>query len=181
MPTKTLRIATPVGELEFIAEAAVESNSQLSLNVAPFEPSLPKGMSVAGCYSALLRIKTPQIGTDIHLKAQLQSTASIEFGPETGEGLEAQAWYNMQSMLLIGTEDAIELKARLRERIVISNDTFEYSANSLSIRIQTALKTDALSFHLIVAWNSLPEPMDSSCWFAVDQKHCAVTAAFSEM
>ncbi len=176
MSSVTLRITTPIGEIEFVAEADVESTSQLSLSAAPFEPSLPDGMSVAGCYGVLLHIHSSQAATDVQFKAQLHTTVSLEHGAETGEGLEAQAWYGQQYVLLVGTEDAECLQARLRERIEVSNDSFTYSANSLSVRVTRALEADSFSLHFVVAWNELPEPQDCSCWYAVDQQHRAIAA-----
>ncbi len=176
MKSSALRITTPIGELEFTADADVKTTSQLNLSAAPFAPLLPNEMSVAACYGVLLHIHTSQTTTDIHFKARLHPTVPLEHGAETGEGLEAQAWYGKEYVLLVGSEDAEFLQARLRERIVVSKHSFSYSENSLSVRISRLPKTETLSLHFIVAWNEFPEPHDCSCWYAVDQPHIAIAA-----
>lgn len=180
MSSATLRIATPIGELEFVAETDVESTSQLSLSAAPLEPSMPNGMSVAACYGVLLHIQAPQAATDVLFKAQIHSTAPLKHGAETGEGLEAQAWYGHRYVLLVGTEDAEFLLARLRGRIVVSNESFAYSASSLSVRVARVPEANSLSLHFVVAWNELPEPQDCSCWYAVDQPHGAIASTLGQ-
>ncbi len=179
MKSSALRITTPIGELEFIADADVENTSQLNLSAAPFAPSLPNGMSVTACYAILLHLHASQATTDIHFKVRLHPTVPLEHGAETGEGLEAQAWYSKKYVLLVGSEDAEFLQGRLRERIIVSKDSFSYSENSISVRISCSPKTETLSLHFIVAWNELPEPYDCSCWYAVDQPHNTIGATIN--
>lgn len=176
MKSSALRITIPLGELEFTADADLETTSQLNLSAAPFAPSLPNGMSVTACYAVLLHVHASQATTDIHFKVRLHSTVPLEHGAETGEGLEAQAWYSKKYVLLVGTEDAEFLQARLREHIIVSKDSFSYSENSISVRVSRLPKTETLSLHFIVAWNEFPEPHDCSCWYAVDQPHGAIAA-----
>ena len=175
----SLRITTPIGELEFVAEADALPEAPLSLNAAPFEPALPDGMSVAACYGVLLHIHASHTSNNIHFKTQLHPAVSLEHSAETGQGLEAQAWYGQQYVLLVGTEDIEFLQARLQDRIVVSGSSFAYSDNSLSVRISCVPESGSLSFHFIVAWNELPEPEDCSCWYAVDQAHDVIAHSIS--
>nr|WP_315466550.1 hypothetical protein [uncultured Undibacterium sp.] len=179
MKSSALRINTPIGELEFTADADVETTSQLNLSAAPFAPSLPNEMSVTACYGVLLHIHASQATTGIHFKARLHPTVPLEHGAETGEGLEAQAWYGDEYVLLVGTEDAEFLQARLREHIIVSKDSFSYSENSISVRVSHLPKAETLSLHFIVAWNEFPEPHDCSCWYAVDQPHNTIGATIN--
>lgn len=179
MSSVSLRITTPLGEIEFVAEAGVVSESQLTLKAISLVPSLPNGMSVAACYGVLLQIPALDAATTFHLKAQLHPTASLENGMETGEGLEAQGWRGQRHVLLVGTEDAEFLKARLHERNALVDTQFTYSTDSLSVRVSRAFGNDPLSLHFIMAWNELPEVQDCSCWYAVDQSHSTIVAAIT--
>lgn len=181
MSRATLRLPTPLGDLEFSAEAHIEPTLTLSLNSVEFEPSLPDGMSIAACYAVVLHINTPREAVEIQFKAQLHSTIPLKHGAETGEGLDAQAWYNKQFVLLVGTEDAEALTARLQQRITFNSDEypFTYSENFLSVQVTCLPSANPLSLHFVAAWNELPEPQDCSCWFAVDQRHIDIAAALA--
>ena len=173
----TQSITTPLGVLEFIGEADVESATQLSLSAATFIPSLPDGMVVAACYGVFFQVCPSNAEINVHFKAQLHSTREVEYGAETGEGLEAQAWRGERYVVLVGTEDAEFLQARLRECAVVSNDSFAYSARSISVSLTVGRGTGPSSLHFVVAWNELPEPKEGSCWYAVDQQHNVIAAS----
>lgn len=128
-------------------------------------------MSVAGCFSAVLNLYADSAINNLCFAAHLRSSEPIAFDPETGEGLEAQSFSNSKYVLLVGSEDREFLSMRLPNSIVLPDDPFTYTAESLSIEIaEIPVKTN-LSLHFIIAWNPLPEPQDCSCWFAVDQPH----------
>ena len=43
--------------------------------------------------------------------------------------------------------------------------------NKITIEIEDLKENKELSLHFIIAWNSLPEPVECSCWYAVDVPH----------
>jgi hypothetical protein len=43
--------------------------------------------------------------------------------------------------------------------------------NKITMEIEDFKENKELSLHFVIAWNSLPEPTDCSCWYAVDVPH----------
>ena len=41
----------------------------------------------------------------------------------------------------------------------------------ITIEVEDFKQDKELSLHFVIAWNSLPEPVDCSCWYAVDVPH----------
>ncbi len=167
-------IVTPLGDLEFLVRVEDVPPVEVSLRAAPLRPTIPLGMSVLGCYGVVLQItaSTPVYG--LNFKASLKMMPSVSSGPATGEGLEAQEWISDDYVMLVGTEDADYLRARLPGAIVLPDNPFTYSHDSLSIRVSAIPPAASLSLHFVVAWNRLPELVEPSCWFAVDQLHSRV-------
>ena len=177
MKTEIHRLDTPLGRFDIFA--SYETNDQETgshpIKVVPFNPDLPNGMSVSGCYSAVLSLIAESKISNLRFTARLNAFGpTITAGPATGEALEAQSFSTSQFIALVGTEDFNYLSARLSKHIVLPKDPFIYTPESLSIQITEVPAAINLSLHFIVAWNSLPEPKDCSCWFAVDQPHEAL-------
>jgi hypothetical protein len=177
MPEPSVRIQTPLGNLEFLIESADTPSLGACIHAASFQPEIPPGMSVLACYGVVLQIGSPNTVSDLKFKAILKPSSEINVGAATGEGLEAQDWDNQRSVMLVGTEDLEYLKARLHHSIVLPDNPFTYSAKSLSIHIAEIPAGVSVSLHFVVAWNDLPETVESSCWFAVDQSHTSILSA----
>lgn len=171
MPLRSTLIKTPLGELEFSVDADGALPAGTSLNTAPLKPRIPPGMCVLACYGVVLRIKASTPVNNVTFKAFINAASSASGGPATGEGLEAQEWANGDYVMLIGTEDFDYLRTRLPSMIDLPANPFTYSNDSLSVRVNKIPQGETLTLHFIVAWNKLPEPVDLSCWFAVDQPH----------
>ena len=171
--TETHHLDTPLGRFYIFAtyEANSQQNCSHNIKVVPFNPTLPSGMSVSGCYSAVLSLISESKISNVCFTARLNTIEPIAAGPETGEALEAQSFSTSRFIALVGTEDLNSLAARLSKNIVLPKDLFTYKLDSFSIQIIEVPAAIKLSLHFIVAWNSLPEPQNCSCWFAVNQLH----------
>ena len=177
MPQPSVCIQTPLGNLEFLTESADSPTIGACIHAALFQPEIPPGMSVLACYGVVLQVDAPNIVSDLKFKAILKPNSKINGGAATGEGLEAQDWNNQNWVILVGTEDLEYLKARLHHSIIFPDFPFIYSAESLSIHIAKIPAGESVSLHFVVAWNALPEAVESSCWFAVDQSHISILSA----
>ncbi len=177
MPPPSTLIKTPLGALEFMLGTGSAPPAEASLKTVSLRPKIPPGMSVLACYGVILQIKTSAAVDGLSFKASLRPTPLVRGGPATGEGLEALEWTNNDYVMLVGTEDTDYLQARLNTTIALPDNPFTYSNDSLSILIGEIQPNRSLSLHFIVAWNKLPESVESSCWFAVDQPHVTVLGA----
>ncbi len=167
-------IETPLGDLVISARRAAPAGN-LSLRSGVFEAQLPSGMSVAGCLAVVLHLAAGS-ESQVNFEATLHASESVQSGPETGEGLEAQSWRGDDHLVLVGTEDAELLRARAGAEIRLTNAAFTYSPSSFAVSFVHAGQT-AIELHFLIAWNALPEPQDCSCWYAVDQPHARVLTA----
>lgn len=174
MPQTPVRIRTPLGNVAFQVDPAGIPAPGVSIVAAPFQPKIPHGMSVLACYGVVLQVNVPRPVVDLRFQAFLEPTSAASSGASTGEGLEALEWTGENTVMLIGTEDREYLERRLADGIVLPDDPFIYSPDSLSIHIAQIPSGQLLSLHFVVAWNELPETVAPSCWFAVDQPHHSV-------
>lgn len=174
MPQTPVQIRTPLGNLEFQVEPAGIPAPAMSIVAAPFQPKMPHGMSVLACYGVVLQVNVPKPLVDLRFHSFLEPTSVASSGASTGEGLEALEWTGQNTVMLIGTEDREYLERRLPHGIVLPDDPFTYSPESLAIHIAKIPSGQLLSLHFVVAWNELPETVAPSCWFAVDQPHNSV-------
>jgi hypothetical protein len=177
MSQPSTRIETPLGSLEFLTEFSEAASRGHSLVIAPIQPMLPLGMSVAACFCVLLSVQAGDAPASVLFSAKLRPNAPVTAGAETGQGLEAQVWRSPLHVLSVGTEDAEYLRARLPGGFAVAGDPFDYSPETLSVNIASIPSGESLSLHFVVAWNELPEPKDCSCWYAVDVSHKAAIAA----
>lgn len=175
------QIETPLGMLQVSLLGASEPGEAGSVNcrmdVVPIKPSLPSGMSVSGCVAAIVFVEPREALRNIRFHARLLKSQIFEASPETGEGLEAQSFRTASHVLLVGTEDAEFLQARLRESVTLPEAPFTYTNDSIALEISEVRTGKEISLHLLMAWNELPEPQECSCWYAVDQSHSALLLA----
>ncbi len=83
-------------------------------------------------------------------------------------------------LVMIGTEDSEWLNSRLRieKEYTTENYPVKMNNNKITIDIEEFKENKELSLHFAIAWNSLPEPADASCWFAVDVPHEKILSAY---
>lgn len=174
MSQPSVHIQTPLGNLEFLVESDDNQTLGVCIHAGSFQPKIPPGMSVLACYGVVLQVGPTNTVNGLKFKAILKPNSKISGGAATGEGLEALDWNNQNCVMLVGTEDLENLKARLHHSIVFPGNPFTYSAESLSIHIAEIPAGVSVNLHFIVAWNDLPETVESSCWFAVDQSHASL-------
>jgi hypothetical protein len=170
-----LAINTALGELNFSVSANksdVELPSEVAkIYISEFNPLLPEGMSVNGCKVVLITVYSSTPLFNLEFKCQLSNKELLDWGSESGQGLEALAWRSKTQLVMAGTEDEEWLKARLPASIILSDSPVQYSDRVLSIFFEEVPKNTKVDVHFIVAWNPEPEPVDSSCWYAVDRPH----------
>ena len=84
----------------------------------------------------------------------------------------ARVWRHHKTLVMVGTEDDEFLESRLRLKKFSSNDySITMNDNAIKIHISEFPANKELSLHFVISWNSLPEKVDSSCWFALDIPH----------
>lgn len=145
------------------------SPNTVSLEKKKLDPRLPKGMSVQNCTAFVLMVSGPaQIE---HLEFRLSMENPIEGTPCTGQCLDAQEWSSGDATVVVGTEDGESLSDRLDEPELEDCAVVDYDKHALTLRLGGLRECEQYSFHFLVAENPLPEPVDGSAWFAVDQSH----------
>jgi hypothetical protein len=164
-----LKIETPIGDLLFSVNTLGGNVKNSAITIYEFSPTLPEGMTVEGCYCAVLRCSSPTDLKSISFKCNWTTFDGKGYS-SSGEALAAWEWEDNQIMVMVGTEDEEWLSQRLSEQDV-ENYLVEMNANCMSININNFPKNTELSLHFVIAWNSLPEKTDASCWFAVDVPH----------
>lgn len=162
--------STPLGPLvlglevegEAIAPAAVFADGDRRVAVwrapvrfevllAPAPVSLPPGMKVTAAWAAAWRMGEPDKARPAVLRCLWTSEATwTEFGPESGENLDAQTWTDGRTKVTVGLPDH-EAATTYRR------DGFEVAVNSVS----------GGQGHFVCAW-APDTPDDVSTWFAVD-------------
>lgn len=174
-------IKTPLGILQ-ISLHAMSGHDDIEvlpdcIKVISFSPVIPLGMSVSGCSVAIATISPKETLRNFLFRAKLISSEAVESGPETGEGLDAQSFRSATHVLLVGTEDTDQLKARLKSIVKLPEVPYPFTDDSISIEVIESSAGEKLSLHFVAAWNRLPEPQDCSCWYAVDQSHSMLLSA----
>ncbi|SPF75415.1 hypothetical protein ALP8811_00402 [Aliiroseovarius pelagivivens] len=145
------------------------SPNSVSVVKKKFDPQLPKGMSVQNCTAFVLAVSGPVQIENLEFRISIDSP--IEGTPCTGQCLDAQEWSSEDYTIVIGTEDAEILSDRLGAPELEDRAVVDYDKNSLTLRLERLVKRDGYSFHFLMVENPVPEPVDASAWFAVDQSH----------
>ena len=138
-------------------------------------PNLPSEMSVAGCVGVVLACHAITPVQNLRFECVWETPPPFCTGSDTGEGLDAHGWENKTHLLLIGTEDQDLLNARLPKAVLLSSDRSKYpielTEGGLAICVEFIPAACNLSLHFLIAWNSRPESVECSCWYAVDIPH----------
>ena len=173
MQAARITVPTPLGELALSLESETPG-VMLVARAAEFHPDLPPGMTVEKCWAAIFTLVAGTQAPGALLRAQLLPSRSTSGCPETGEGLEAQTWEGGGHLLAVGTEDEEFLRARIGNPKLRAEARYEPA--SLTVFLSNLPPNTTTEVHFIVAWNHFPEPVECSCWYAVDQSHSSVTA-----
>ena len=170
--SKSVALDTPLGSLSFFASCKIGKLEESQIIVREWQPSIPDGMSVDGCHVILFKCRSNEQIKKFVFSCKWVDINSIGYG-NSGEALDAWEWESNETVVVIGTEDSEWLDSRLKIRKVYSPEEYPVTMenNTISIRINEFNKNKELSLHFVVAWNKLPEPKESSCWFAVDVPH----------
>lgn len=171
--TEVHSIVTPIGVLEFLASVQHGDLHNAQIKTCRIEPILPEGMSVEGCIAVLFEFKTLISCQKFIFRCKWRGLK--EKGYEcTGEALDAWEWEKDGKLVIVGTEDNECLSQRV-SFIDLASTVESYPIamqdNCIEVRVGHIPSDKKLSLHYIVAWNSLPEVTESSCWFAVDVPH----------
>ncbi len=170
--SKKVVLKTPIGSLSFRASCNFGKLDESQITVHEWEPSIPNGMTVDGCNVILFKCRPKTQINKFVFSCKWVDFNTTGYG-NSGEALDAWEWESDETVVVIGTEDSEWLNSRLKIGKVYSSEEYPITMenNTISIRIDEFDKNKELSLHFVVAWNKLPEPKDSSCWFAVDVPH----------
>jgi hypothetical protein len=166
------KIKTPIGSLSFFAQTKEGDLGNCKITVCPIEPEIPKGMSVERCLSVLLRCPPTKPLKGFSFSCEWHNLQAFGYG-NSGEALDAWEWESNGMLVMIGTEDSEWLNSRLGLDKEYSPESYpvKMNNNKITIEIEDLKENKELSLHFIIAWNSLPEPVECSCWYAVDVPH----------
>ena len=172
-----LTIDTPLGEINFFVFGVTKAVS-IHLDSVPLSPTLSSGMSVSGRVGILLRVHCHEPIDNLIFECRLLEHQFTDHAIDCGEHLYAHSWENEHTVLMIGTEDEECLNARLPEDQQVYPDSVGSDIKGVSIELPELAKGSESTFQMIIAWNDLPEPLESSCWNAVDFKHAELLKEF---
>jgi hypothetical protein len=166
------KLKTPIGSLSFTAQTEEGDLNNCKITIRRLEPEIPKGMSVERCMSVLLRCLSSKPLKNFFFSCEWDDLQAVGYG-NSGEALDAWEWESNGKLVMIGTEDSEWLNSRLKlnKEYTPENYPVTMDENKIIIKIENFKKDKELSLHFIIAWNSLPEPADCSCWYAVDVVH----------
>jgi hypothetical protein len=171
MPMNQLDVETPIGILQFYADAAEGDVGNVNLTYCEIEPNIPKGMSVDGCKAVLLRCIPNTSIKNFNFSCSWKELRETGYG-NSGECLDAWEWELNGILVMVGTED----DECLGSRVKLKESTTSYypitmNDNSIKVHIYEFPEGKELTLHYIISWNSIPEKVESSCWYAVDIPH----------
>lgn len=171
---------TPLGRLTFHADYVGGAVTDFQLAQRAITPDLPAGMSVSACVAVLLEFSVMENVGVFQFHGEWGNFEGKGYG-ETGEGLDAWAWEQDGHVVMVGTEDADLLNARM-PWVTPSPDgyTVTMSDNKVTIRLESLSSGRSYSLHFVVAWNPYPEPHECSCWYAVDVPHKKIVQSLGE-
>jgi hypothetical protein len=171
-------VDTPLGRLKFYANFITGKVDNITLYQVELEPTLPQGMSVSKSVGVLLRFSVIEEVTEFKFFCDWVGFNGKGYS-NTGEALDAWEWNHENYLVVIGTEDAEWLNMRMPLVLFTSNKyPITMEKNKIKIKLDKLPIGHIYSFHFIVAWNSYPEPYESSCWYAVDVPHKKVEQYF---
>jgi len=170
--SKDTSMETPIGILSFGIEADAGDVDALHISISPVDRELPWGMSVEGCAAVLLEGLPSTALENLVFYCQWDDLKVPGQG-NSGEGLEAWEWESDGKLVMIGTEDSERLNSRLNPQQAFTPENYSVAMNDnkISVHVEKQASNQALSLHFLVAWNPAPEPLECSCWYAVDMAH----------
>ena len=151
------------------------------LLVGSVSPRLPPDMSVSGCHVGVWRIRAKtRIPSCEFFAAWSAGIAPGSGGPNSGQGLVAQTWDDIEATVSLGTMDAEwlnrfgtgwEMPESWRALVDVHDPTTvvieKYRSDGLIIRLPELIAGEGGQLHFATAW--APRwPDDSATWFAVD-------------
>lgn len=164
-------VETPIGNLLFIISANGGDIGGVRISGCNIEPNIPAGMSVEWCKVVLLRCTSPTPLNDIFFSCLWNDLKEAGYG-HSGEGLDAWEWKHNNTLVMVGTEDNEYLGSRVKLKEPSSvYYPITMNENVIKIHISEFPANKELSLHYVISWNSIPEKVDSSCWYAVDIPH----------
>jgi len=171
MNNATHIVNTAIGDFVFSLECDGTPDIPL-IEIREVAPTLqlPPGRSVLRCTAIVARVHSKSAIAALQWSCVCRTP--VRGSVSTGEWLDAQDWLSGNRLVVVGTEDGEALVSRLP----FLNPRQEEYFNILSPdRIETCLENVPagfdLSLHYVLAENPWPEPVDASCWFAVDIPH----------
>jgi hypothetical protein len=165
-----LTIDSGIGDLIF------SCSTNATCKVVPASPDLPPGKSVVRCRAVILNVTHQE--SNCVLQFGVRCPMRAEGSPCSGQCLEAQEWQYGAHLLVIGTEDAEALNARMPFLGLEDFDAVvEYYSHAMIIRLEAVPPCHEITLHFIIAENLFPEPAADSAWFAVDIPHRALATA----
>jgi hypothetical protein len=148
-PDTAARLLHPGGAERWVWQSAAV---RAELVLAAPAVALPPGMRVDGCRAAAWRFRAAAPCAATIVCAWDELPGGVAGAWESGENLEAQAWYGAGIQVSLGTPDL--------------GEATEYRPDGFLVRLQ--LTPGAVgAVHFVVAW-SPDRSDDDSAWFAVD-------------
>jgi len=164
-------IETPLGRLKFCVDFVGGKIENLMLSQGPLENALPQGMSVSACFAVLLQFSVTENAAGFNFHCDWEDFDGQGYGC-TGEALDAWEWEHQNHLVVVGTEDADWLNARIPLAPFTPDEyPITMEENRMVVRLEKLPEGRSYSLHFIVAWNPYPEPHECSCWYAVDVPH----------
>lgn len=169
---QNIQIETPIGALTFTVETEQGDVNNFNISTCQIEPMLPDGMSIEGSIAVLLKGISSNEISNLDFSCGWNDLREKGYAA-SGEALEAWEWESNGVLVMVGTEDSEWINSRLKlsDEQYPENCPVTMSENKIVTNIEKYDSNKELSLHFIVAWNKLPEPVDCSCWYAVDVPH----------
>jgi hypothetical protein len=183
MESRTITIKNPVADIDVYlvlpewAKGYTKSSCELYETIPIM--TLPNEMAVDGCGAVVANLRTTTQTGRIQYCARIRPHKGCECaGPDTGEGLDAQAWEGNGMELHIGTEDNEFLATRSRKneycpkrlaKFIQRNPIATYSDDGMRLELPELLSGEELQLHYVIAWKKTEDWEDTSTRFAVDR------------
>jgi len=170
-------VQTPLGKLNFYLTAIGGKAKEITISHCQIYPSLPEYISVDGCVVVLLQFSVMEQIEAVNFCCVWEDLKIEGYGNH-GEGLEAYEWEQENHLVTIGTEDPYYLNYRIplipAEPSEASDYPITMEENEIRICLKKLPADSSYSLHYVIAWNNLPEPIEISCWLAVDRTHQSI-------
>lgn len=155
--------------------------------------TLPEGMSVTDCWAGMWRLRatTAATGPDECPEFSCRWEPGYQWtegSPETGEGLDAQTWENVQTKVTVGTTDCEWLSGHAQQGILPHRwadmlgwnygettgkiDPITYLKDGIQVILPELNMGEMCQVQFVVAWSlsTGDEQADVSTWYAADQR-----------